>query len=147
MSDEQRLIFHQSESGPLMDRLKEWLEKQVAEKTVEPNSSMGKAYTYMLKHWEALTLFLRIPGAPLDNNICERALKRAILHRKNSMFYQTLNGAQIGDMYMSIIHTCYLNGVNAFDYLTALEEHANQLAENPEQWMPWTYQEQLSDLA
>ena len=145
MTDEQRLIFHQSESGPLMDRLKEWLEKQVADKTVEPNSSMGKAYTYMLKRWKPLTLFLRVPGAPLDNNVCERGLKRAILHRKNSMFYQTLNGAHVGDLYMSIIHTCYLNGVNACDYLTVLEEHADQLAENPEQWMPWNYQERLTD--
>ena len=145
MTDEQRLIFHQSESGPLMDRLKEWLEKQVADKTVEPNSSMGKAYTYMLKRWKPLTLFLRVPGAPLDNNVCERGLKRAILHRKNSMFYQTLNGAHVGDLYMSIIHTCYLNGVNAFDYLTVLEEHADQLAENPKQWLPWNYREQLTD--
>ena len=145
MTDEQRLIFHQSESGPLMDRLKEWLEKQVADKTVEPNSSMGKAYTYMLKRWKPLTLFLRVPGAPLDNNVCERGLKRAILHRKNSMFYQTLNGAHVGDLYMSIIHTCYLNGVNACDYLTVLEEHADQLAENPEQWMSWNYQERLTD--
>ena len=145
MTDEQRLIFHQSESGPLMDRLKEWLEKQVADKTVEPNSSMGKAYTYMLKRWKPLTLFLRVPGAPLDNNVCERGLKRAILHRKNSMFYQTLNGAHVGDLYMSIIHTCYLNGVNACDYLTVLEEHADQLAENPKQWFPWNYREQLTD--
>ena len=145
MTDEQRLIFHQSESGPLMDRLKEWLEKQVADKTVEPNSSMGKAYTYMLKRWKPLTLFLRVPGAPLDNNVCERGLKRAILHRKNSMFYQTLNGAHVGDLYMSIIHTCYLNGVNACDYLTVLEEHADQLAENPKQWLPWNYREQLTD--
>ena len=143
MSDEQRLDFHQSESGPLMEKLKSWLDEQIDEKKVEPNSSMGEAFTYMLKRWEKLTLFLRVPGAPLDNNLCEQALKRTIQHRKNSLFYRTLHGAHIGDMYMSIIHSCYLNDVNAFEYLTAVVEHAQQVHENPELWMPWNYHEQL----
>ena len=147
MSDEQRLKFHQSESGPLMEKLKSWLEEQIQQQLVEPNSSLGQAFTYMHKRWEKLTLFLRIPGAPIDNNICERSLKRAILHRKNSLFYRTLHGASVGDLYMSIIHTCYLNDVNAFDYLNALEKHAQQLHENPQLWMPWNYHEQLSDQA
>ncbi len=143
MSDEQRLSFHQSESGPLMEKLKSWLDEQIEEKKAEPNSSMGGAFTYMLKRWENLTLFLRVPGAPLDNNICEQSLKRTIQHRKNSLFYRTLHGAHVGDMYMSIIHSCYLNDVNAFAYLTAVEEHAQQASENPELWMPWNYHEQL----
>jgi hypothetical protein len=147
LSDEQRLLFHQRESGPLLEKLKNWIEEQIQEKKVEPNSSMGEAFTYMLKRWEKLTLFLRIPGAPLDNNICEAALKRIILLRKNSLFYRTLHGAHVGDRYMSIIHTCYLNDVNAFVYLNALEEHAQQLSENPQLWMPWNYHEQLDDRA
>ena len=57
-------------------------------------------------------------GAPLDNNLVERALKKAILHRKNLLFYKTLNGAEVGDLYMSLIHTCELNAVNPLDYLT-----------------------------
>lgn len=145
MSDEQRLRFHQSESGPLMEKLKRWIEEQIQEKKVEPNSSMGEAFTYMLKRWEKLTLFLRLPGAPLDNNICEAALKRIILLRKNSLFYRTLHGAHVGDRYMSIIHTCYLSGVNAFEYLNALEKHSRQLSENPQLWMPWNYHAQLDD--
>jgi Transposase IS66 family len=44
------------------------------------------------------------------NNICERALKRAVLHRKNALFYKTLNGAEAGDLFMSLIHTCELCG-------------------------------------
>jgi len=58
------------------------------------------------------------------NNICERALKRAILHRKNALFYKTANGARVGDIYMSLIHTCQFCGANRFDYLTELEHHA-----------------------
>ena len=73
---------------------------------MEPNSGLGKAITYLLRHWKALTAFLQEAGAPLDNNVCERALKRAILHRKNALFYRTLHGSQVGDLFMSLIHTC-----------------------------------------
>jgi hypothetical protein len=88
-------------------------------------------------------LFLREPGAPLDNNLVERALKKAILHRKNSLFYKTLNGAEVGDLYMSLIHTCELNDGNPFDYLTELQRHTEDLAAKPAEWMPWNYRETL----
>jgi hypothetical protein len=90
-----------------------------------------------------LTLFLRQAGSPLDNNLCERALKRAVLHRKNALFYRTLNGAQVGDLFMSLIHTCELCHANSFDYLTELQRHAQELAANPASWMPWSYRETL----
>lgn len=143
MSDQQRLGFHRKQSGPKMDELKAWLTEQIDQHKVEPNSSLGEAIGYMLKHWDKLTLFLKQPGAPLDNNICERALKKAILHRKNSYFYKTQNGARVGDLFMSLIHTCELNGVNSFDYLTELQKHADELSAHPADWMPWTYQDRL----
>lgn len=145
MSDEQRLHFHQKESGPKMDELERWLAEQFEQRKVEPNSSLGEAINYMLTHWEKLTLFLRQPGAPLDNNVCERALKKAILHRKNSYFYKTQNGARVGDLFMSLIHTCELNGVNPFDYLTELQKHANELSSHPDRWMPWNYRQMLQE--
>jgi hypothetical protein len=143
MSNEQRLQFHKKESGPKMDELKTWLTGQIEQHKVEPNSSLGEAISYMLKHWKALTLFLRQPGAPLDNNVCERALKKAILHRKNSYFYKTLNGARVGDLFMSLIHTCELNKVNPFEYLTELQKHAKELPLAPDRWMPWNYRNTL----
>ncbi len=96
-----------------------------------------------MKHWERLTLFLREAGAPLDSNLVERALKKAILHRKNSLFYKTENGAEVGDLFMSLIHTCELNDANPFDYLTELQKHAAELAKNPTAWMPWNYRQTL----
>ncbi len=141
---ELRLRFHQQYSGPLMDQLHDWLTQQLADKQTEPNSGLGKAISYLLNHWPALTLFLREKGAPLDNNLCERALKKAILNRKNAMFYKTLNGAAVGDLFMSLIHTCELNGVNAFRYLTELQKHAANLKGKPEDWMPWNYCETLA---
>jgi len=144
---EQRLRFHQEHSGPLMKELHEWMETQLAEHKTEPNSGLGKAISYLLNHWTKLTLFLRQPGAPIDNNIVERALKKAILNRKNALFYKTLNGAGVGDVFMSLIHTCELNGVNPFDYLTELQRHSEQLRRNPSEWMPWNYRETLARLA
>jgi transposase len=140
LSADQRLRFHQDHSGPVMDSLNEWLQSQLSERKVEPNSSMGKAITYMLKHWEPLTLFLRVPGAPLDNNLCEQVLKRAILHRKGSLFFKTQHGAYIGDLFMSLIHTCTLNHVNPFHYLTTLQKNSSELFKNPKRWLPWNYQ-------
>ena len=126
-----------------MAELHTWLARQFDDRLVEPNSGLGQAISYLLKHWEKLTLFLRQPGAPLDNNTCERALKRAILHRKNSLFYKTFNGAHVGDVFMSLIHTCHLCGADAFDYLTQLQEHAESLSSDPSRWMPWNYRENL----
>jgi len=143
MTPEQRLRLHQEQSGPVMNQLYSWLEAQFSEKKTEPNSGLGKAITYLLRHWRGLTTFLREPGAPLDNNLCERALKKAVLHRKNALFYRTLNGAQVGDLFMTLIHTCELCGANAFDYLTELQRHALELEANPAAWMPWNYRDTL----
>jgi transposase len=147
MSAEERLVFHQEHSKPVMEKLHTWLQAQFDERLVEPNSGLGNAINYLLKHWEKLTLFLRKAGVPLDNNLVERALKKAILHRKNSLFYKTRKGAQMGDLFMSLIHTCELNGANAFDYLVELLRHAEELKQNPSAWMPWNYRDTLARLA
>jgi len=144
LSAEARLHWHQQESGPTMAQLHTWLRRQLDEQLTEPNSALGGAIRYMLKHWDKLTLFLRVAGAPLDNNVCERALKKAILHRKNALFYKTQNGARVGDLFMSLIYTCQLNDANPFDYLTELQQHTDQLAASPQLWMPWNYREALA---
>jgi transposase len=140
---EERLRFDQQHSGPTMEKLREWLKRQSERKLVEPNSGLGTAINYLRKHWEKLTLFLRVAGAPLDNNICERALKKAILHRKNALFFKTRHGAAVGDLYLSLIHTCELNGGNPFEYLTILQQHAGEVAAAPGEWMPWNYRDRL----
>lgn len=146
LSAEQRLLLHQDQSGPRMAELQTWLRRQLDEHLVEPNSGLGSAITYMLKHWAKLTLFLSVPGAPLDNNLCERALKKAILHRKNALFYRSLAGARVGDVFMSLIHTAELNDVPPFEYLVALQRHHQAVALDPSDWLPWTYEATLADL-
>ena len=139
MDPQARLAFHQERSGPIMAGLEAWLRDQIEGGKVEPNSGLGQAITYMRKHWTELTLFLRAPGAPLDNNLCEATLKRAIMHRKNSLFYRSITGARTGDTFMSLIHSAELNGVEPFEYLIELLKHPEEVRQNPSQWMPWSY--------
>lgn len=146
LNPQQRLRLHQTHSQPVMEELKTWLRQQTDQKRVEPNSGLGDAMDYLLKHWEPLTLFLRVAGAPLDNNICERALKMAILHRKNSLSYKTERGAQVGDLFMSLIHTCRLNAVNPFDYLITAVRHSRSVQAAPNQWLPWNYRQAVQNL-
>jgi len=144
MSAEQRLRYHQKQSGPPMKKLNVWLTNQITQNLVEPNSGLGQAVSYMLKHWKKLTRFLSVAGAPLDNNLCEQVLKRAILHRKNSLFYKNMHGAYIGDMFMSLIHTCNKMSVNPFHYLIAIQKYSSEVFRNPSRWMPWNFTESIS---
>jgi transposase len=139
LTPEQRLELHQTHSQPVMEKLHQWLKEQIEEKKAEPNSGLGKAIGYMLRHWEPLTLFLRRAGAPLDNNACERTLKMAILHRKNSLSYKTLKGAHVGDLFMSLIQTCWINRINPFEYLVAIATHSEAVKLAPGDWLPWNY--------
>ena len=144
LDSEQRKKYHQEKSIPALRRLRRWCLKCFYLKKVEPNDEMGQAIIYLLKHWEELTQFLRVEGAPVDNNICERQLKMAILHRKNSMFYKTQLGADVGDMMMSLIATCVEAKSNPLDYLAALKKYHKLVRLSPEKWFPWNYEQNFS---
>jgi hypothetical protein len=144
LSDEARLAFHQRESAPVMAELEQWIKSELDEHRIEPNSGLGQAFRYLLKRWTRLTLFLRVPGAPLDNNICERVLKMAIRHRNNSLFYRTQRGADVGDVYMTLICTAQLHHENPFEYLVALLVHEADVAADPAAWLPWTFRATLA---
>ncbi len=139
LSAAERLAYHPAKSGPIMEALQKWLAQQTAERLVEPNSSLGKASAYLLGHWETLTRFLTVPGAPLDNNVAERALKLCIRQRKNSLFYATEHSAYIASILTSVIATCVQAGVNALEFLVAVQEHRQEVFTNPSAWLPWNY--------
>jgi transposase len=139
LSPEARLAYHQAQSRPLMDGLKRWLDTQIDERLVEPNSALGKAIGYMQSHWGTLTRFLSVPGAPLDNNLAERALKLFIRQRKNSLFYKSTYSAYLASMLSSLIATCLYAGGNAVEYLVALQEHRSEVFADPAAWLPWAY--------
>jgi transposase len=139
MNAEGRLKYHEEKSGPVMKELKEWIEQQFCQRLVEPNGNLGQALQYWLNHWHELTTWLREPGAPLDNNEVERALKQFILMRKNSLFFKTEHGAAVGDILASLIMTCRLGGINAWEYLVTIIHHRKDARRNPHLYLPWTY--------
>lgn len=141
-----RLKWHQERSGPVMKQLKSYCDSLIEQKEVEPNSSMGKAIAYLQNHWEELTLFLRMPGVPIDNNATERILKRPVLNRKNAYFYRNETGAKIGDILMSVIETCILNGANPWEYLVAVQKYHKDVLSNSTLWVPWLYETRLKEL-
>jgi hypothetical protein len=138
-----RLAYHPQHSCPVMKELKAWMAQQIAERRVEPNSRLGGAFDYLLKRWESLTRFLAVPGAPLDNNAAERALKMILRYRKNSLFYKNEHGAYVGDVLTSLIETCRLAGINPLDYLGALMENRPAVFADPAAWLPWNYRDSL----
>jgi len=147
VTGEARLAYHQKESAPVMTSLHAWIEALFADKRVEPNSSLGGALRYLLDRWEALSLFLRVVDAPIDNNTVERALKHAIRQRRASLFYRSKNGALVGDVYTALIVTTQLHRGDPFRYLTALFTNYKAVAAAPEDWLPWNYEDTLARLA
>jgi transposase len=139
MTPEQRLAYHQRHSAPVMEQLQRWMEEQFQERRVEPNSVLGKALAYLQRHWKGLTQFLFQRHAPLDSNAAERALKRVVLHRKNALFFRTEHGAAVGDILMSVIETCRVNGIRAWEYLLQVMRNRRAVREDPARWLPWTY--------
>ena len=146
LSKEERLRVHQQKSTPVMEELRAWMTAQIEDKRIEPNSDLGKAFNYFLKRWKKFTVFLRVPGAPIDNNISERALKMAIKLRNASLFYRSERGARVGDIYMTLIHTAELHRQNPVHYVTALFRHHKEVAVAPAEWLPWNYKNALARL-
>ena len=139
MSDEERLAYHQQHSGPVMAELKQWMDQQVVEKRVEPNSSLGKAIDYFLTHDEGLSAYLKYAGAPVDNNCCEQVLRPPAIIRKNSYGYKTSRGAKTAAIIQSVIQSCRLNGTNVWTYLVSVLKRAAEVKEKPEEFLPWNY--------
>lgn len=137
MPPEERLAFHQRHSAPVLEALRVWIEEQL--ERAEPNGPLKKALAYLKKHWAGMTQFLRTPGAPLDSNAVERALKTAVLNRKNAYFYKSEHGAAIGDLLMSVVATTRANGVNVWEYLLDAMRHADEVRREPEAWLPWAW--------
>ena len=146
MDEAQTFEKHKMKSAPVMDELKSYCKSLIDDKKTEPNSNLGKAINYMFNHWEGFTLFLRKPGVPLDNNADERLMKRAVLNRKNGLFFKTQFGAYVGDILLSVIETCQLNKINPYHYLIAVQTHKDQIKKDPSLWLPWSYETTLSNL-
>ena len=145
-SPEIRLKVHKEKSLPQMIEIRDRITNDFLDLKVEPNSPLGQTYKYFLNHFEKLCVFCKYLGAPICNNECERLLKRAIRHRKNSLFFKNLVGAAVGDIHMTILMTAKENGLEPVQYLADLLEFREHLKENPSAWLPWNYENTVAEL-
>lgn len=141
MTPEQRLAYHKEHSKPLMEAMLNWMQKELHDKNVEPNSQLGGIFEYFLARRSALMAFTEYAGAPIDNNAVEQLIKIVALLRKNAMSFMTLAGAQDADKSMTVGATAGMAGVNLYDYFVCLQRHAELVKNNPEDFLPWTYQQ------
>lgn len=143
MSGEARLEYHEKHSLPVMAKIRAWGKKKLEDDSVEENSGLGKAIRYFEKHYEGLTQFCTCVGAKIDNNIMEQQIKLVVRNRKNASFFRSSVGADVGDIITSVLATAARAGVNLFDYLNALQRNSENVKKNPDQWLPWNYENTL----
>lgn len=134
-----KLRCHKSRSSGHIRNIYSKIRYLFKEKIIEPNSDLGKAMNYWLKHKPKLTKFLRVKGIGLDTNKVERALKSIILQRKNSLFFKTRTSAKVLSGLHSIVKTCEDNKVNAFAYLNWLQSNSRNVQKGELGYMPWDY--------
>ena len=146
MSPEERLALHREQSLPLMRKMFQWMQGCFDNKTVEPNSNLGKIFEYFLTREHGLTMFCRHPGFPLDNNLCEGAQKLVAQHRKNAEYFRTERGAGAADVIMSLGATAKRSGANSHHYFVMLQRYQDEVKTSPGRFLPWNYRETVTDL-
>lgn len=137
MTPMERLDFHKKNSLPLMKSLKEMCEDKLKSKLVDPRSALWKPLTFIINQWPRLVKFCENPGVPLDTNLVEQTLIIPVRYLAASFNYQTINGAEVGDRFMSLIVTALKNEAEPVSYLTYCLQNHVDLAKNPEKYLPW----------
>ena len=118
-------------------------EEKITSKLVEPSSRLWEPLTFVINQWDRLTRFCDVPGVPLDTNLVEQALIMPVRYLAGSFNYHTEDGAVVGDHAMSLIATARAHDVEPVAYLTECLRCHQDLAKNPNQYLPWVYRERL----
>jgi hypothetical protein len=142
LSPEDRCVYHREHSRPLMREIAEYGEDLFERHEVEPNSDLGEALDYVIGNERRLSAFARHPGAPLDNNRVERALRTSVRLRETTHFFRNPVGAGVADVILTVGATALHAGLNLFDYFVDLQRHADEVRADPAAWVPWRYQAQ-----
>jgi transposase len=137
---DQRRHIRQTETKPLLDAMKTWLEQELGR--VSAKSKLADAIRYALRHWQGLSLFLEDGRVEVDSNTVERTIRPIKLGRKNHLFAGSDGGAESWATIASLIQTAKLNDVEPLAYLRDVLERivsgktkANDLAS----LLPWAW--------
>jgi transposase len=117
-SVEQRGQQRQQFSKPVLDKVEGMLLQHLY--AVTPGSLLGKALHYLSSQWPKLIRFVDNGAWPIDNNLCENAIRPFVVGRRNWLFCDTVAGAQASANLYSLIETCKANGIEPYTYLVEL---------------------------
>ena len=141
MTPEERMAFHAENSLPLMKTLKKMCAAKVVSRLVEPNSKLWEPLTFIINQWPRLTKFCHEPGVPLDTNLVEQILIIPVRYLGGSFNYQTSNGAEVGDHFMSLVVTAKKNDVEPVAYIEHCLRNHEDLKKRPEYYFLWVYRD------
>jgi hypothetical protein len=116
----QRAAVRQSDTRPLIEDFKPWLEARLLE--VSKKSGLGKAIRYTLNHWDGLTRFIDDGRIEIDSNTVERSIKPIGLGKKNYLFAGSEGGAETWATLASLINSAKLHDIDPRHYLTDVLE-------------------------
>jgi transposase len=144
LSPEDFLKERKSKAEPVLERLKQWLDKRA--ENVLPESALGKAVHYAVNQWDFLIRYLESPYLTPDNNASENAIRPFVLGRKNWLFSGNPKGADSSCAMYSLVETAKQNDLNPFDYLHFVFSKA-PLISNEQGWealLPWNIKEDIT---
>ncbi len=123
-SAERRYEVRQQQARPVLDALRDWLEKSLP--GVPPSTATGKALGYLHTQWDKLIGYLDDGRLPIDNNRTENAIRPFVLGRKNWLFSDTVHGAKASANLYSLVETAKANGLEPYRYLRQVFERLPQ---------------------
>lgn len=141
---EARRDYHEQHSRPHLRAICELGDDLIEARKMEPNSDLAAAFSYVKENERRLSEFSRHPGAPLDNNRCERELKLCIQLRDTARVFRNAVGSGVADNILTLGATSTAAGVNLPEYYAALLRNRAEVRAHPEDWLPWRYRERLA---
>ena len=115
MTSRRRAKLRAKESTLVLRRIRELALKLLE---LPKDLTIQKAATYLLNHWDGLTVFVRNPDVSLDNNACERDLRQLVQGRKNHYGSGSDRGLQTSAVLYTLVQTCLKLGVDPELYLS-----------------------------
>lgn len=139
LNAEQRGQQRQQHSQPVLAKIQGLLVQHLH--AVTPNGLLGKALHYLSSQWPKLTRFVENGDWPIDNNLCENAIRPFVVGRRNWLFCDTVAGAQSSANLYSLIETCKANGIEPYNYLVVLFRQLPlaKSVEDLEALLPWHF--------
>ena len=131
--------LRKEKSAPVVEKIDSWVDSM--EGHYLDSTTLGKAINYYNERKKGLHLFLTDKNIPIDNNMAERRQRCPVMGRKNFLHFKSINGADVGVFFYSVIESCKTNGLPARAYIN---EMAHRVVGGEELESPYEYSSRLT---